>query len=155
MQRAHIVWIGLAVVVALLVVVVRSSREGYRARPDKEKCKKKAEKSTWNQYYFMQRRRYTDKDPEWQCPMGWQDTGCSYKIGVGTEYEKKQCRRHKNKPASKGRKGGKCKKSNECKGTRFCYAMEKDINTPENTTGWCKYKSDVEGKPGVIYKLDV
>jgi hypothetical protein len=151
-KRAHIVWIVLAVVVALLVMIMQRPREGYRARPDKETCKKKAGKSTWNQYYFTQRKYYENKDPKWQCPLGWQDTGCSYDIGVGTEYEKKQCRRHKNKPASKERKGGKCKKSNECSGTRFCYAMPKNIKTPEKTTGWCKYKSDVEGIP-LIFKL--
>jgi ABC-type cobalt transport system substrate-binding protein len=133
-QRAHIAWILVAVVAALLVMILKRPREGYKGGANKKKCLNQTEEADQKKYYYRKRKPYPGKDPYWQCPRGWKDTGCDWGIdGVSKKQEWMQCRRHKNKSALKERKGNKCKKSNDCSGTRGCYAI------PGKKNGYCHF----------------
>jgi ribosomal 50S subunit-associated protein YjgA (DUF615 family) len=80
----------------LLVVFVMCARTKESLTIDLGKCKDMTAKSLWDQYDF--RSRIQNKNGNWRCPKGWEDTGCTWDIngqGKSKEFDKKQCRRKK------------------------------------------------------------
>ena len=71
-------------------------------RLDKTKCRKMASKNLWDKYDWTS--RVMNKNV-WKCPSGWQNTGCSW--GMGSEFEKKQCRRKKSGRTSEDKNEGR------------------------------------------------
>lgn len=108
---------------ATMLAMVRYEMYAPFASDLKDRCRKLSGRDQWNKYYWRQRRNFPDKDPEWQCPEGWQDTGCG--IGMGKEFEKKQCRRKMSDTDVSGQvvieqSGSQCKTDRDCTAPRTC-----------------------------------
>lgn len=85
-------WILLVLIAVALIARHFMVSEGYK-RP--KKCNVDTKKDL-NKYFFRTRmQRDVDGKTEWQCPSGWEDTGCDWVDDK--DRQKKQCRRSKTK----------------------------------------------------------
>lgn len=114
-----------------LFVLLKSRRrvEGYNLGGidvDEERearCKEYADPSLWGTYYFKKRKHFPGKDPEWQCPQGWTDTGCT--SDMERKLKNKQCRRNKymnrtERPDHSCDSNKDCDMGRECSDNGFC-----------------------------------
>lgn len=85
----------LAIALVALVVLFKttSKKDTYRQKVNIARCTKYALDVDADDYSWSTRRQFPGKDPEWQCPVGWTDTGCNN--GMQGVPESRECRRNK------------------------------------------------------------